>query len=323
MSKELEALFISSIIIPVAVLAGLRLTGLTPGPIIVSETITAPGVEWEVEKPSYQDYSIHHEIENSYNTTEIAALTNVFVWRYDYIEDEFTIMVNGAASVPHGHIAEVSVEFHGNDYSVVQLWRSESEFKNLSLVEHEAWNDDLTGDLKAFVNLISPNNSRSVSFQIYSWFLVNDGAINPNPLQVSMQFIYFNGTIYKGIVLPTIFTVMTDAGGSFESARLIEFGNYSGFIDYLLDNIDYYKIWLDADQTVRVKLFIPEPEGSWMNLYFYDPNRNLVSNSTTKGTTTNTAQIEYDVLQSGYWYIRAMDPLGAHFLYVLSVEKIE
>lgn len=215
----------------------------------------------------------------------------------------------------------MSIEFHGNN-SNVHSSRSYDRLENLSLQEKGGWGNGFVGDLKAFVNFVSPNNSRSASFSIVAWFLVTDGAIHPNSLQVSTRFTYSNGTTYKAIVLPTVFTVISDAGGSFDSARLIDFGDYTGFSHVVLDPEDYFKIWLNADQTVKITLALPEPTDTYMNLYFYDPNRNLVSNSTTRGASTNAAQIEYDVLQSGYWYIRAMEPWSGYDLYVLSVEKV-
>lgn len=88
MSKKLIALFISSIVFPMAVLTGLRLTGFMPGPIIVSETTTAPLAEWEMEIPS-QIYGIDHSIGNSYSSSEISTHTNLSIW--DYSGGEFYI----------------------------------------------------------------------------------------------------------------------------------------------------------------------------------------------------------------------------------------
>jgi hypothetical protein len=156
-----------------------------------------------------------------------------------------------------------------------------------------------------------------VYFWFDPWFLVKDGAIHPNSLRVSVQFTYFNGTIFKKVVLPAIFTVVHDAPGSFESARLISFGDYTGFIDNVLDPEDYFEIWLDTNQTVRVKLFIPQPEGSYMNLYFYDPNKNLVANYSSLAV-----QFDYSIHQSGYWYLR-LENTRTNLLYVLSIEKVE
>ena len=139
-------------------------------------------------------------------------------------------------------------------------------------------------------------------------------------LTVSSEITYYNGTVYKRVVLLIVLQVIADAGGSFETARTIGFGNHTAFIHFVDDPKDYYKIWLNEGQMVSIMLSIQEPNpGLYLHLYLYSPDGNPVaSSSSTKPNSTE--QITYTINQPGSWYIQVLDPYAGHTLYTLSIK---
>lgn len=147
------------------------------------------------------------------------------------------------------------------------------ELHNLQLVgSRNAW----SGTREAFILTTakdSPKDCRLV-FNV-DWIFINQD-VDDN-VTATLETTYFNGTTYRKILMPLQFLLRTDAGNIFETARVIMPGYYQGHLWLWDDSEDYYTIFLEKDQTINLQATAKFPLS--FDLYVYDPDKNLLANS--------------------------------------------
>jgi len=319
-----------AIVIPVS-LVMLSLNGFfsqSPTP----ENITAETVTWEIERPP-EMIDIHQVAENTYTNQEASLNLTVYVHGYDEedwtygSDDTFTLSVSVSAKVGNGFVKNVNITFYGDAqpsrvrWSLWSKWNKFSfwgQFENLSLVDYKHWKSS-DENVKAFAYIDGVNQPRSIYFKAPVHWVLKTANNKSHQITVASEITYYNGTAYKRVVLPMMLRVIADAGDSFETARTISFGNHTAFICWGDDPEDYYKIWLDEDQTVSMQLSMPEPRGLCLDLYLYSPDGNLVANSSSR-KPDSIEQLTYTINQSGNWYIQVSNLPSAFTLYTLSIE---
>lgn len=135
-----------------------------------------------------------------------------------------------------------------------------------------------------------------------------DSSTQKHELQIKLEVVYFNGTLYKKIVVPIVLWLWLDAGENFETARTIDAGTFIGSLHYQLDYIDFYKIMLKEGETIDIKM-TPKPHldpnfAPDYDLYLYDPNEQLKASSCTEGDMPITEHVTFTADSTGYWYIK-------------------
>lgn len=111
-------------------------------------------------------------------------------------------------------------------------------FVSLSVANLKNW------DREVFINLTGINQPKKVAFQarLIHWILRS-----PNnrtyEMEAFLEITYFNGTVYKNVIQPFQFTMLShDDNDSFEAADEIKIGRLKAYIDEDFDPVDYYKV---------------------------------------------------------------------------------
>jgi hypothetical protein len=147
-------------------------------------------------------------------------------------------------------------------------------------------------------------------------------------LDVSLEILTFNGTDYRKIILPMRVYMWLDPGSSFEEALPIDVGTYTGWLGTCIsspgfgfdDFEDYYRLWVEKDQTINVHIdHQMSNDGSTdLDLYLYNPSENLATYSCSKPPET-TESITWTASTPGWCYIRVSRESFSGGLYTLEV----
>lgn len=319
------------LVVPASLVAIFALSRILPQSLIL-ENITTETVTWEIERPS-TTVGIYQVSENSYRNNEASVNLSVYVDYYveemmDYGDDDvLSINVSIAARVEQGFVQSVNITFHNDTQPSQVEWFGWSKWsnpynwarlENLTLVDYEHWKPS-GENVKATARMEGANHANNVYFNAPAHWIFRTQNDKSHQIMIASEITYHNGTAYKKVVLPMLLKVIADAGNTLETARTIGFGNHTAHIHLIDDPEDYYKVWFDEGQTIRILLSIPEPgRGLYLDLYLYDPNGNLTANSCSR-KPNNIEQITYTINQSGYWFIRVLNPYAAETLYTLSI----
>jgi len=325
--REVKALFVLSIVVPIGVLATFRLAGILQGPITISETITLEPVIWKRERP-YLLWRIpgNHLLEVNHSTHEV-ALTEV-LWVSDYDDNWFGRgpatdfgIYNISVSVQSGFVCSVKVDFDEEyPWSFAYIHHSEINAPNTTIVLANLKVDKmidrgknpqlLRDNTKASLSTISigkPNRVLLANGSVLYGY--NSPYNHTHQIQIATEVVYFNGTVYKKIVQPVQFTIGPDNNNSLEDAEEIGFGIHEAYLDGRAegDLVDYYKIWLEQGQTIKIALSYPEGYdipliGIGIEMCVYNPNKQIVS-SLLYGKNTTT-QVTVNVNPAGWWYLK-------------------
>ncbi len=127
---------------------------------------------------------------------------------------------------------------------------------------------------------------------------------------VYIRFLFYSDVIisdYEGAYLDDIVITAVphddagsggDAGDDFDTATEISVGNYEGFVESF-DVNDYYKIFVSEGNTIHVTM--TPSIGSNLDLKLFDPNEDLVGESTNVGDVEES--ISYTAETSGDHFI--------------------
>ncbi len=203
--REMKALFILSIIVPVSLLVTLRLTGILQEPITISETITLETIEWEFQRPS-QTVTLDDELKSSYSSDEISVAMRVLMGKYSdddpaFNYDYVTIGVTANLTVTNlnSFVEGVYVVIRKDSQSTVNWMDTELHFENLSLAERVggySWNTH------AYIKLTGVNHSSSVYLSAaFFWSLLTSNN-QTHQMELAFELTYFNGTAYKKVIQP-------------------------------------------------------------------------------------------------------------------------
>ena len=342
--KHWRVLVTLSIVLPVIFIFAIKSPGLTRDPTLVTATSTSQQAKWEFEKPSFSPdralwvaSSDEVLVRNSYEDDKINVTFIVcplgFVLTdelHDY-SSEVVLNANLTASVTGGYLENVRLTFNESyASSQVQLLGLlfygphapvHATLNNLTVTDaaclgfHETL---LKGDAKAYVTAVDANSSREVMIDTGPTDWVLKAPVNVSEqLDVSAEVTYFNGTNHVSVMLPTVLRMISDAGSTFEDARTIIAGSYTGAVSNYWDPVDCYKIWLNKGQKVTISTAVCRLGA---NVSLLDPFGKLMGSvqSTWSLEPKVLDNIEWTAESEGYWYIQvsATEDQG---LYRLSV----
>ena len=208
----MKAFFILSIVVPVGLLATFRLTGVLPGSIPISETITLDTITWSTPRPnnSIAQIVFDHKLGRQYSSTELTA--GLYLIVSDYIENSSTISYDTLRIViaidlnvtnPQGFVHSLSVIFRNDSKtSWVEFNDVNMNLENLSL-------KDIGGEsnpeayMKAYVNLDGTDHNGNIYFWAAGkWTFLSDPSDESHQIEAIYELTYYNGTVYKKTTQP-------------------------------------------------------------------------------------------------------------------------
>jgi hypothetical protein len=209
--REMKTLFVLSIVLPVGLLATLRMTGILPDSVRISETITLEAMRWEFQRPAsagFKVVEINRELVAA--STSASLRVNLSVSIYEYVQsvsgDDYLLMGlagNATLAGPHGFLEGVNVAF-GKDLrpSTIDWQETYFDLRNLSL---ESSSDGLTNGeayAKAFVQLAGLNHPNEVYFSgKVVWFLITPATEN-HEIELTCEITYFDGSAHRKLTQP-------------------------------------------------------------------------------------------------------------------------
>lgn len=325
--RELKALIILSIVIPVGLLATSRLTGILKEAATIAETKTLDTVMWKRERPYTACRIIDPICQVSYRDDEIAFTEILELGHYDPewfgYKPAIPIGVdNLTVSVANGFVQHIQINFsekypisfafiHYDDGYSVPPNGTHDVLCDLTVDKMlDAEDHLLSNDTKASLNVLRIGEPRYVFMANWSvMYLLRSPYNFTHQIEISSEVIYFNGTAYKRLVQPVQFILGPDNNNSFEDAEKIGFGTHEAYLhvesDVEGDPVDYYKIWLEQGQNVEFALAYPEPleqPAIGIEMRVYNPEEQIVACLLYQKNGTRRLTINVDM--EGWWYVR-------------------
>ncbi len=294
-----------------------------------TETIELEPVEWKFEKhfrstdwPLWFYDPSETCVRSMYNDYFVLVDFAISVWKYcvvDYPDLDSPVLkmgLNLTVNVEEGFVEGVRIAFSEDyDPSGVDLVASypdlDPHFYKLENLTIKYWADyfyhaETMRDVqKAIIEFAGKGCPNKVAFQAkaVNWILMARENMSQQ-LTIKAEVTYFNRTASVKIVLPILIRLLGDVGNSFETARIITNGNYIANIDYKLDPVDCYKIYLAKGQTIWVSAVL---RGLSVNLTLYNPNKELIASISSgeicEYEPKKVDGIVYNIDADGYWYI--------------------
>lgn len=334
--KNWKVAFLISIIIPVGLLVTFKLTGILQGPITISETKTLQPVKWKFDRLGVS-CKMKDEVNASHLEHDFSMNQSVFIDHYfeassDYGgRDSVSMLVSIRAEVFDGHIESVYMVFREN-YTKSKVYffgmvrdphQFTHKFENLSLVNFahmgRGYEDYY---MKGFLELAGVDDPRGIYIRQPVHWILPSSYNQTHQMEITFQVTYFNGTTYNRIDQPFQLTIEPDNNDSFEDAEEIGFGTRKGYVDGDFDEVDYYKIWLEQGQAVKVALAHrpkEEPDGLGIEMNVYNPNRQLITSIGYPQFGIGEIVVQVDC--TGSWYIQTIFRVGQH-IYLLTVSEL-
>jgi hypothetical protein len=271
-----------SVILPVSLLVGFRISGVTNGPVAVAETSTLSPTTWECERLGVS-INILKTVQSSY-VSDASILTQALMGDYltdsvyggsDYID--FNLSLTFTAT--QGILDNVNITFIEESHSVIDffdisVWPGPSgRLDNLSLTNYADWTQ--TTGLKAFLSLKGVDNPSKAYFTGSINWIFYDNYTQSHHLEISAATTYYNGSSYKKIIQPFEFNIVADNDSTPENAvRVTSNSTYSGLYLGRYDPEDYYRFFAEADSTVLVNATALTERYPWPKLLvdLYDSN---------------------------------------------------
>jgi len=211
--REIKALFVLSIVVPVGLLTTLRLSGVLKGPITISETTTLKAVKWEFQRPvPDQSIDIYDNLDATYVDNGLSATFRLEIWKYingsmswippgDWVD--MGIRINATIINPNGFVNGVNVIFRNDSRpSHVNLLRTYLKFSNLSLVDIKE-DRNLESYTKAYIKLSAVNHQNRIYFSAFAhWNLLDASSDLTHQMELTYELTYYNGTAYNKIIQP-------------------------------------------------------------------------------------------------------------------------
>lgn len=286
-----------AVVIPIGLLATLRLTEVLREPQTIAETIEMETVTLEFDRP-FKGVKAP-AIANGYVDGNV--LINVSMPSIQYSEQgavgnrdcvETNLWINATALQGFVH----SVEFSCNVDDLSWIWwiydPHRDRFYNATLIEQNETANWIQLSFKA-------SNSPAAIPLLLDWiFFEGDGSAD-HQLSLSVSIVQYNGTAYRKVIIPLRIKITRDVGNTFEDAKLIVPSERIGSLDSV-DRIDVYALHLQEGETINATL-IPHKDSDF-NLYLYNQNREELDRSSQRGNQTET--ITYPINETGTYYIK-------------------
>ncbi len=202
--RNLKAVALLSIVIPISLLISFRLTGILQGSTKISETITLETIKWEFERPN-QTVTLNETLGSPYSSSEISTTMTVRIWKYDFdgfFSDDLVpiiISANLTTIMPNSFVKGVYVILQTDYQSPVRWLHTDFRFENLSLIDVEDWGWQ---DIKAYVGSKGVNRPEDAYFSGRPLYSLKTPNTQTHQLDVFFELTYYNGTTYKKVVQP-------------------------------------------------------------------------------------------------------------------------
>jgi hypothetical protein len=347
-----KVIILLSVLIPVGLFAGFKLTGMIGGPLSVAETVRLQPAIWTREEPYNEPQIPGDPFLNTSYVGEDVALAVSHYCAGGFFNPSDSIMgvaflssfgiPDLKASVPKGFIVSVEVAYkEAYPNSSAELFPDEQgpeAYGNLTLftAADKFHNPQALGENKLYLKAIAVGQPREVYFKnFYITYLLSSPYNYTHQITIETIVTYFNGTVYKQLIQPVELVLGPDHNNSFEDAEEIGFGlTHQYYVDDSVngDPVDYFKISLQEGQKVTISVLIPEgnklyPPISGLNpdVFVYDPNRNLEASLFLPGSNLHahnaTSQIVLNVNMTGWWYVKVTTTFS-YSLYALNVTLV-
>lgn len=328
--RKWQVTLLLSIIVPAGVLTGLGLNSLLNKPAI-SQTINLDAVSWNMTRPCLLPGSLVflsdmiRPIENVYADREISA--NFTVWLGIYEEnskyypytgyDPVQLRISPRATVEQGFVYSVTIRFSRVDgQACVNILDWPMDVNNLKINSLKDSSETEYPLIEASV----VDDSKKCGLGILTYWVFLDENNKDHHLTLTLEIVYSNSTNFKKLIMPIDIEILLprSINDSFETAEELEEGTYAPTPFHLNAYPDYYKIYVNAGQTLNVTL-IPIPDTLDIrpnfDLYLYDANETLVNAAESHGCETICEESPY----TGYWFVM-VEWKGTYGTYILKVE---
>jgi hypothetical protein len=214
-NRKWLSLTVLAIIIPIGLLATFKLTGIIPEPPIITETITAETITWNMTRPEEATGFAGRIIENNYNVNGTNVRLSIHITSYLENEEQFGdclwFSVNATATVQQGFIYSVNIRFSQTDENAFLLVSKQTEWIKLENLKITSLSTEATYSSEAHLYTTGVNNPKTCTLEnpVFWYFL----DINENNLDhwatITLETTYFNGTAYRKVTMPLQIGVLT------------------------------------------------------------------------------------------------------------------
>lgn len=305
-SRKWIALSLMAVVLPISLLATLRITGILPEPPI-PETITKETISWEWDRPSDDVALFRNEELRSLYRTDVSSI-DIGILHCDYNEQCGASPFNGRDGVSFHVYANASV-IQGVIHSLKVIFRPRDSNSFIVVSNsHYAWpakyNTTITS-MKLWSDSTSPAHVKAKAtgspcgVEILTFWVFKDQELENHQLNVTLKANYYNGTANLEVNLPIQLNMTTDIGDDFYTATEIREGEYCKCLD-TIDCADMYIVDVPEGQTVN--LTMTPPEDADFNLYLYNSDQEQIASSEETGNSTES--IIYYAELPGPWYVK-------------------
>lgn len=218
--KSWKALLVMFVIVPVGLLTAFRLTGVSPEPVIISKTITADTVYWNISRPTSSDFpsasvpciDVNKWVKNSYSDETISINFNISFVQYwenalgwpsddddDYFGSPYSLIINAS----NGYIHSATIQISGIDEQAeffIQPEQDATFAENLKICSIKEKYGTHTND--AYVKATRINQPVNAALTAWTWFVFLDQNTLNHEILATGEIVCFNGTAYQRIIVP-------------------------------------------------------------------------------------------------------------------------
>lgn len=205
--KTWKTMLLLSILVPVSLLTGFKLTGLIAEQQTIAETTTLKPIYWEFPRINgTADVHMNDVLQATYAAGGLSAMFLLKMGEYDPklfgLYEALVMCINVTLSVTNSKafVKSVCITFHEDFKSSAVLWfKQDFKCSNLQIL---GIGDGWKVPEKAFINLSDINRSGDAYFfGVLVWELFSPQNYT-HLMEVSFEITYYNGTMFKRLVQP-------------------------------------------------------------------------------------------------------------------------
>lgn len=252
--KSWKTAFLLSIVVPMGLLTSFKLIGLINEPPIITENIKLEMIEWEFPRINgTRDVYLKDVLEARYDNDGLSAVFLLKMGEYfpqglgGFRDEEVGMIANITFNMTNADafIWGLQITFQENQtLSRVDFWSQEIVIHNLSLTD--LYYGMRKSDVKAYLSAIGSKNSVGGFLSVIAIWKLFSPHDYTHLMKVTIEIIYYNGTVYKKIIQPFQLCLRPDLQyikiytGSLNVTNGIVFGHIDlTGIKVLIDNIEY------------------------------------------------------------------------------------
>jgi hypothetical protein len=218
-NRKWASVALLSIVVPVALLASFRLTGVQQEPQI-PQIITVETVSWNMTRPEHVDIiTIGERVKSSYVRNIVSLNLTVLVAEYtenmldypsDGNDDVINIGVSIDARVREGFVYSAVVRFSGLDAYARVLIIDQKDFTQLQNLRIERVRDSYDGSGDCYLETKRISQQESCSLRTSSFWILTDENNKTHSLTVSAEVMFFNSSAWQKVIIPIQLGALVD-----------------------------------------------------------------------------------------------------------------